>query len=69
MHTKAETTILYYRSSKKQTPQCKGENVRFQQDGKLWKPGHIRINIDDHTFIVESQMATPLDGIDAISAR
>ncbi|XP_056009478.1 uncharacterized protein K02A2.6-like [Ostrea edulis] len=36
----------------------KGENIRFQQESKLWKPGHIISRLSDRSYLVKAQTGT-----------
>ena len=56
MHdTKIKTSQIYKRSSHELIPLEEGENIRFQQDSKLWKPGHIINRLNDRSFVIKAQ--------------
>ena len=56
MHvTKIKTSQIYNRSSHELVPLEEGENIRFQQDSKLWKPGHIINRLNDRTIVIKAQ--------------
>ena len=56
MHvTKIKTSQIYNRSSHELVPLEEGENIRFQQNSKLWKPGHKINRPNDRSFVFKAQ--------------
>ena len=52
---KHKMKMVHDKSSHSQAPIKEGDSIRFQQDGKLWKPGHVLGKVDDRSYLIQAQ--------------